>query len=96
MHKGGAVYIMTNKNNSVLYVGVTSDLRGRAFEHKNKIHPNSFTAKYNCNKLVYYNSFSSIEEAIVEEKRLKGGGRKQKIDLINSINREWKDLEEML
>lgn len=96
MHKGGAVYIMTNKNNSVLYVGVTSDLRGRVFEHKNKIHPNSFTAKYNCNKLVYYNSFSSIEEAIVEEKRLKGGGRKQKIDLINSINLEWKDLDEML
>lgn len=96
MHKGGAVYIMTNKNNSVLYVGVTSDLRVRVWEHKNKVHPNSFTAKYNCNKLVYYNSFSSIEEAIAEEKRLKGGGRKQKIDLINSINPEWKDLEEML
>ncbi len=96
MHKGGAVYIMTNKNNSVLYVGVTFDLRVRVWEHKNKVHSNSFTAKYNCNKLVYYNSFSSIEEAIAEEKRLKGGGRKQKIDLINSINPEWKDLEEML
>lgn len=66
MHKGGAVYIMTNKNNSVLYVGVTSDLRVRLWEHKNKVHSNSFTAKYNCNKLVYYNSFSSIEEAIAE------------------------------
>lgn len=87
---------MTNKNNTVLYVSVTSDLRVRVWQHKNKEFSNSFTVKYNCNKLVYYNSFSRIEDAIVEEKKIKGGSRQRKIDLINSINPEWKDLYEVI
>ncbi len=80
----------------MLYIGVTSDLIGRVYEHKTKAFPNSFTAKYNCNKLVYYNGFMTITEAINEEKRLKGGSRKKKIDLINAMNPEWKDLSDTL
>ncbi len=87
---------MTNKHHTVLYIGVTSDLIGRVYEHKTKAFPNSFTAKYNCNKLVYYNGFMTITEAINEEKRLKGGSRKKKIDLINAMNPEWKDLSDTL
>ena len=75
MERGGIVYFITNKTHTVIYVGVTSDLRSRVWEHKNKIYPDSFTAKYNCDKLVYYNFFPSIEEAIDEEKRIKGGSR---------------------
>ena len=94
MTKGGTVYIMTNVLHSVLYTGVTSDLIMRVQEHKTKAHPESFTARYNVVILVYYNSFSTIEEAILEEKRIKAGSRKQKCLLINSINPEWKDLWE--
>ena len=94
MTRGGTVYIMTNVSRSVLYAGVTSDLIRRVMEHKTKAHPESFTARYNVTCLVYYNSFSSIEEAILEEKRIKAGSRKQKCTLINSINPEWKDLWE--
>ena len=89
---GGWVYIMCNPNHSTLYVGVTSNLPSRVHGHKNKIYPSSFTAKYNCNKLVYYKWFDTIVEAIAEEKRIKGGSRKKKEALINSINPEWKDL----
>jgi len=92
MTRGGAVYIMTNKNHTTLYTGVTSDLKKRVYEHKNKIHPHSFTAKYQLNKLVYYEGFHSIEEAISREKQIKGGSRKKKIDLINSMNKDWNDL----
>tara|TARA_R110001592_G_C12853375_1_gene722054 strand:+ start:138 stop:404 length:267 start_codon:yes stop_codon:yes gene_type:complete len=87
MERGGAVYILTNKYNKVLYTGVTSDLKTRVFHHKEKIYPKSFTSKYNIHKLVYYKSFSTIEEAIGEEKRIKGGSRNQKINLIESINK---------
>src|ERR1700744_4746611 len=89
---GGWVYIMTNKMHTVLYVGVSSDLTGRVWDHKNKTHPDSFTAKYNCNKLVYYSFYPRIEEAIGVEKALKGGNRKNKIRLINEMNPEWRDL----
>ena len=89
------VYIMTNKSNTVLYVGVTNDLMRRVYEHKNKINSNSFTAKYNLNKLVYFESTSSIESAIEREKQLKAGSRKRKEDLISSINPEWNDLYEV-
>ena len=89
------VYIMTNKSNTVLYVGVTNDLMRRVYEHKNKIDSNSFTAKYNLNKLVYFESTSSIESAIEREKQLKAGSRKRKEELINSINPEWNDLYEV-
>ena len=89
------VYIMTNKSNTVLYVGVTNDLMRRVYEHKNKVDSNSFTAKYNLNKLVYFESTSSIESAIEREKQLKAGSRKRKEDLISSINPEWNDLYEV-
>ncbi|WP_370088688.1 GIY-YIG nuclease family protein [Ekhidna sp.] len=92
MEKGGAVYILTNQSNSTLYVGVTSDLYTRITNHKEKKEPKSFTARYNLNKLVYYESFHSIEEAIAREKQLKGGSRKKKEDLINSVNPKWNDL----
>ena len=92
MEKGGCVYIMTNKMHTVLYTGVTSDIIGRVWQHKNKVYPKSFTAKYNCNKLVYYFFYSRIEEAIGAEKTIQGGNRKNKIKLINSINPEWLDL----
>jgi len=92
MEKGGTVYIMTNVLKSVLYTGVTADLIRRVQEHKNKVYPDSFTARYNVIHLVYYQNFSSIEEAIAEEKRIKSGNRKQKCKLINSINPDWKDL----
>lgn len=92
MKRGGTVYIMTNVLRTVLYTGVTSDLIMRVQEHKTKAHPESFTAKYNVVIIVYYKSFSTIEEAILEEKRIKAGSRKQKCLLINSINPEWKDL----
>lgn len=96
MYKGGAVYIMSAPDKTTLYVGVTSDLAGRVWEHKNKAYPKSFSARYNCVLLVYYSYFDSIEEAIAEEKRIKGGSRKQKIDLIESINLEWQDLYDSL
>jgi putative endonuclease len=94
MQRGGTVYILTNIHNNVLYTGVTSDLVARTQEHRDKIYPDSFTAKYNLNKLVYYNCFPTIQEAIAEEKRIKAGSRKQKINLINSINPQWNDLWE--
>jgi putative endonuclease len=92
----GVVYIMTNKNNSVLYTGVTSDLKERIEQHKLKKHPDSFTARYSLNKLVYYEWFDTIGEAIIKEKKIKGGSRKKKLDLINSMNPQWKDLSDFL
>jgi putative endonuclease len=89
---GGHVYIMCSLNNTTLYTGVTSNLPARVAEHKEKVYPNSFTAKYNCVKIVYYRWFDTIIEAIAEEKRIKGGSRKKKEILINSINPGWKDL----
>ena len=94
MKRGGAVYIMTNKNHTTLYTGVTSDLKKRVYEHKNKLHPDSFTAKYQLNKLIYHEGFKRIEEAIGREKQIKGGSRKNKIEIINAFNPEWKDLYE--
>lgn len=92
MEKGGCVYIMTNKMHIILFTGVTSDITGRVWQHKNKVYPNSFTAKYNCNKLVYYLFYPRIEEAIAAEKAIKGGNRKNKINFINSLNPKWVDL----
>ena len=88
------MYIMTNLKNTVLYTGVTSGIANRVCEHRVKIHSNSFTARYNCVKLVYFQKFDIIEEAILEEKRIKGGPRRQKEALINAMNPEWKDLFE--
>jgi putative endonuclease len=92
MEKGGFVYIMTNKNHTVLYTGVTSDLINRIQQHIQRLMSGSFTSRYNINKLVYYNYFPSIELAIWEEKRIKAGNRQAKVDLIQSINPQWEDL----
>ncbi len=94
MKKGGAVYIKTNKNQTVLYTGVTNDLIRRVYEHKNQLLPKSFTSKYHVNKLVFFEIFHSIDEAIIREKQIKGGSRKKKDLLINSKNPDWKDLWE--
>ncbi|MBF8455971.1 GIY-YIG nuclease family protein [Kaistella sp. G5-32] len=94
--KPGFIYIVTNKNNTALYIGVTSNLPGRILEHKTKKFKNSFTAKYNLDKLVYWESFQDIGDAIGREKQLKGGSRQKKIDLINSINPDWNDLYESI
>jgi putative endonuclease len=86
------VYIMANRNNTVLYTGVTSDLKERVDQHKSKKHSNSFSARYGICKLVYYERHGSIRDAIKREKQIKGGSRKKKIDLINGMNPEWIDL----
>jgi len=93
---GGYVYIMCSMNNTTLYVGVTSTLGARCAQHKENFYPNSFTTWYNCKKLVFYQWFDTIIEAIAEEKRIKGGSRKKKEILINSINPEWNDLYEQV
>jgi putative endonuclease len=90
--KNCCVYITTNIAHSVLYTGVTSDVVRRVFYHKNKTYPNSFTAKYDCNKLVYHAFYSTIEEALTAEKMIKSGNREYKIKLINELNPEWKEL----
>jgi putative endonuclease len=92
MVHGGSVYILTNKNNTTVYTGVTSDLQARLWEHQHKIDSRSFTSKYNLVKLVYYEHLPSIEEAIDREKYIKGKVRRWKNDLITSRNPEWKDL----
>jgi putative endonuclease len=85
------IYILTNKNHTVLYVGVTNNLARRIAEHKNKMIP-GFTKKYNANKLVYFEAFDDPENAIRREKQIKKGRRQKKIDLINSVNPDWVDL----
>ncbi len=85
------VYILTNKFNEVLYVGVTNDLERRMFEHKNKI-INGFTKKYNLRKLVYYEETSDIQSALEREKQLKNWHREWKINLIHAFNPGWNDL----
>ena len=89
------VYFITNYNNTTAYIGVTNNLIHRIYEHKKKIIA-GFTAKYNLNKLVYYEIFDNIIYAIEREKQLKAGSRKKKIDLINSFNPSWDDLYEIL
>ncbi len=93
---GGCVYIMTNKMHTVLYTGVTSDITGRVWQHKNDFYPDSFTSKYKCYKLVYYCFYPRIEEAIGAEKTIKGGSRKDKLQLINTMNPMWIDLYDKL
>ncbi len=85
------VYILTNKLNSVFYIGITNDLSRRMFEHKNKI-SEGFTQKYNLKKLVYYEATNDVESAISREKQLKNWHRKWKIDLITQLNPDWIDL----
>lgn len=87
------VYIMTNAHNTVLYTGVTNDLARRAYEHRNGL-GGIFTKKYNVQKLVYYEIGNDAHATITREKQIKGGSRKKKIELIKSMNPEWKDLYE--
>ena len=86
------VYILTNKNNTVLYTGVTNNLVRRVYEHKNKLADNSFTNRYNVDKLVYFETTNYIESAIAREKQLKSGSRQRKIELIVAFNPSWEDL----
>jgi putative endonuclease len=87
------VYIMTNAHHTVLYTGVTNNLARRVYEHKNGL-GSAFVKKYNVHKLVYYEIGNDAYAAIAREKQIKGGSRQKKIDLINSMNPEWKDLYE--
>jgi len=86
------VYIITNEHHTTLYTGVSNDLPVRLWEHRTKQNPKCFTARYNLHKLVYYEGFELMEEAINREKFIKGKTRKWKLDLINSRNPEWNDL----
>ena len=87
------IYILTNQYNTVFYVGVTNNLTRRVYEHKNKL-VKGFTSKYNLNKLVYYEVFSDVRDAIYREKQIKSWNRKKKIEMIKKFNPEWKDLYE--
>lgn len=96
MHECGYFYIMTNAHNTVLYCGATTDLYKRVQEHKNGVFKNSFTGKYNIDKLVYFESFSVAGDAFIREKQIKAGSRKKKIELVEINNPEWKELFELL
>jgi putative endonuclease len=85
------IYIMTNKNNAVLYTGMTNDLARRVWEHKEK-KKKGFTCRYNAIKLVYYEIFATAYDAIAREKQIKAGSRQKKLDLVNKVNPDWKDL----
>jgi putative endonuclease len=91
MNKQGYVYILFNKRNGTLYTGVTSDLIKRVYEHKNKSYL-GFTSKYKVDKLGYYEVFDNIADALVREKQIKNGSRKKKLELIEKLNPQWKDL----
>lgn len=91
MEKESYIYILTNYEQTTLYIGVTNNLVRRTFIHKEKFNK-SFSQKYNLTRLVYYEVFSDITQAIAREKQLKGGSRQKKIDLINKFNPNWDDL----
>ena len=91
MNKQYYIYILTNKRNNVLYTGMTNDLQRRVYEHREKL-VGGFTKKYNVYKLVYYEETESIEAALNREKQIKGGSRQKKIDLIEGMNLQWRDL----
>lgn len=93
MQYGGYTYILTNKNDTVFYVGVTANLDKRMHEHRNALIP-GFTSKYKTHKLIYYERYDHIEDAICREKQLKGKTRAKKIALIKSMNPNWLDLFE--
>ena len=95
MEKQPAVYIMANKKNGTLYVGVTSDIIKRIYQHKNSETP-GFRNRYGCKNLVYYEQHEDMLSTISREKQIKAGSRKKKIALIESMNLEWQDLYETL
>lgn len=84
------IYFMTNKYNTVLYIGVTNNLQQRVVQHKNRI--SNFTTRYNVTKVIYWEEFSDIRNAIAREKQIKSWSRERKERLINEINPEWRDL----
>jgi len=86
------VYILTNTYNTVLYTGVTNNLERRLWEHRRRIHPFAFTTKYNIHKLVWFECYQYVEDAIAREKQIKGGSRHKKIALIERNNKTWRDL----
>jgi len=87
--------MMTNKNHTVIYTGVTDNLQNRIHQHKEKI-KKSFTSRYSVNKLVFYESFDKIFDAIAAEKRIKAGTRAKKIELIEAMNPFWQDFSDNL
>ena len=93
MDKQYFVYILTNQNNNVIYIGITNDLVRRISEHKNR-EINGFTKRYYLNKLVYYEEYNSAYEAISREKQLKNWHRDWKNNLVESVNKKWRDLNE--
>jgi putative endonuclease len=92
MERGGCIYIMTNYEKTTYYIGVTSDLYSRIYEHKTNKYSGSFTARYKLKYCVYYEALPTILEAIDREKQVKKYRREKKEALINSINPQWKDL----
>jgi len=95
MQKSGYVYILTNKNNTTFYTGVTSNLIKRIWEHKQKF-VDGFSKKYNLTKLVYFDQFDNIQDAIIREKYIKGKKRAFKLSLIEENNKEYRDLYEKI
>jgi putative endonuclease len=95
MDKLYCVYILTNSYNTVLYTGITSDLKARVYQHREKLLP-GFTSRYNVFKLVYYEAGDDASGAIAREKQIKAGSRQKKVDLINLTNPEWQDLYDRL
>jgi len=89
------VYILTNRHHTALYVGVTNDLVRRVHEHRTKI-ASGFTTRYNVDKLVYYDETSDVVAAIAREKQIKGGSREKKVELVNAMNPDWRDLSDDL
>ncbi|WP_239000262.1 GIY-YIG nuclease family protein [Hyunsoonleella ulvae] len=86
------VYVMANKSNGTIYIGITNEIEERVKEHKLKVFPKSFTAKYNCDKLIYFEEFENGEEAVKRERQFKKWKRDWKIDLIEDMNPNWIDL----
>jgi len=91
--KKSYIYFMANKNNTVIYIGVSGNLLKRVYQHKTKFYK-GFTARYNCDKLVYFEEFEDMNQAIAREKQLKAGSRKRKDALIQLENPLWEDLSE--
>lgn len=87
------VYLLTNSNNKVMYIGMTNDLRRRVYQHKKKVIP-GFTRKYNVHRLVYYEHTNDVRAAIAREKEIKKWRREKKNNLVIAVNPEWKDLSE--
>ena len=95
MPREPCVYILANRRRGTLYTGVTSNLAERVFRHRQGLTP-GFTSRYGCNRLVFYEKYERMDEAIAREKQIKGGSRGRKISLVEAINPEWKDLCETL